>query len=187
MSSEPADQDFEAQVSRMAAPGRDLPDGMLLALDVGNKRIGVAASDPLRLLARSLTTVQRQNTGQAVEAIVALVREHQPVAVLIGLPRNMDGSLGAQARSVLLFARRVEAQIDIPVLLWDERLSTVQASEILHAQGVRAREQKGRLDAVAAAVILQEFIDSERAERGDFGLLPPDPGPDLDRPGVGTQ
>ncbi|MFN8498129.1 MAG: Holliday junction resolvase RuvX [Anaerolineae bacterium] len=174
MSGEPPGEDFEAQVARMAVEGRTLPDGPLLALDVGNKRIGVAASDPLRLLARSLTTIERQSTNQAVEEIVGLVRRHAPVALLVGLPRNMDGSLGAQARSVLLFARRLEARIEPPVLVWDERLSTVGASEILSAQGVRAREQKGRLDAVAAAVILQEFMDNERAEQGDFALLPPD-------------
>lgn len=160
----------------MAAQGRRLPDGPLLALDVGARRIGVAASDPLRLLARSLTTIERKSASQAVEEIVGLVRRHAPVAVLVGLPRNMDGSLGAQARSVLLFARRLQAGLDAPVLVWDERLSTVQASEILSAQGISAREQKGRLDAVAAAVILQEYMDNERADRGDFGLLPPDEG-----------
>lgn len=176
MSDELRGEGFEEQAGRMAAQGCALPDGALLALDVGNKRIGVAASDPLRLLARSLTTLERKSTSQAVEEIIGLVRRHAPVAVLIGLPRNMDGSLGAQARSVLLFTRRLQAQIGVPVLVWDERLSTVQASEILSAQGVRGHAQKGRLDAVAAAVILQEFMDHERAELGDFGLLPPDLG-----------
>ena len=124
----------------------------------------------LRIVDQLRTTIPAQ-----IRDAQRLLQEREVSLVVVGMPRNMDGSLGAQAKSVLLFARRLQEQIEAPVLVWDERLSTVQASEILHAQGVRAREQKGRLDAVAAAVILQEYIDTERAERGDFGLLPPDP------------
>ncbi len=153
----------------MAEPARSM------ALDVGERRIGVAVSDPLGLLARALTTVTRQNTAQAVAAIVALVDEWTPVTLVVGLPRNMDDTLGPQAERVQTFARALEAQLSIPLVFWDERLSTVNASEILQGQGVRAQDQKGRLDAVAAAVILQEYLDAQRAENGVVGLLPPDP------------
>ena len=152
----------------MAEPGRSM------ALDVGERRIGVAVSDPLGLLARALTTISRQNTAQAVAAIVALLEEWTPTTLVVGLPRNMDDTLGPQAERVQAFARALEPHLSIPLVFWDERLSTVSASEILQEQGVRAQDQKGRLDAVAAAVILQEYLDAQRAENGVVGLLPPD-------------
>ncbi|MCW5849722.1 MAG: Holliday junction resolvase RuvX [Anaerolineae bacterium] len=145
-----------------------------MALDVGERRIGVAISDPLGLLARGLTTITRQTTAQAVAAIVALVDEWAPTTVVVGLPRNMDDTLGPQAEWVQAFARALEPHLSIPLVFWDERLSTVSASEILQGQGVRAKNQKGRLDAVAAAVILQDYLDTQRAEAGVTGLLPAD-------------
>ena len=154
--------------------------GRCMALDVGERRIGVAVSDPLGLLARPLTTVIRQNTAHAVGAIVALVDEWTPTTVVVGLPRNMDDTLGPQAERVQAFARALEPHLSLPLVFWDERLSTVSASEILHRQGVRAQDQKGRVDAVAAAVILQEYLDAQHAETasttadGVVGLAPPD-------------
>jgi putative holliday junction resolvase len=153
-----------------------MSSGRVLALDVGNRRIGVAVSDPLGLLARGVATVRRQSTAQAVEEIVALVTHWEAVQVVVGLPINMDDTLGPQARRVIHFAEELEKRLTVPVEFWNEQLSTVAASDILRAQGVHARDQKSRIDAVAAAVILQEYLDARRADRGDFGLLPPDGG-----------
>lgn len=132
-----------------------------MALDVGDRRIGVAVSDPLGLLARGLTTIERKNTALAIEAIVALIAEWEPNVIVVGLPRNMDDSLGPQADKVLAFTRSLEKAIPLPIIMWDERLSTVSAAEILSQQGVRTQNQKQRIDAVAAAVILQEYLDSQ--------------------------
>lgn len=152
--------------------------GRLLALDVGERRIGVAISDELGLLARSLTTIRRTSTAQAIAAVVELAREWQASAIIVGLPRNMDGSLGPQAERVMAFARELGAVIQTPLIFADERLSSVSAEEILRRQGIEARDQKGRIDAVAAAVILQEYLDAQRATAPDYGLLPPDAAPD---------
>ena len=145
----------------------------VLALDVGERRIGVAVSDPTGLLARPLTTIQRQSNVQAVADILALVGEWTPTTVLIGLPRNMDGSLGPQADKVMAFGRKLEPSLGVPIVYWDERLSTVGAAEILHKQGVQAREQRSRVDAVAAAVFLQEYLNAQRGETEAPRLAPP--------------
>ncbi len=148
--------------------------GRILALDVGERRIGVAVSDEMGYLARSLITIERRSAAQALEALDALIHEWQPVAVVVGLPRNMDGSLGPQAERVVAFGRLLGERIAVPMVYWDERLSSVSAEDILRRQGVTSRDQKPRIDAVAAAVILQEYLDAQRRMRPDYGLLPPD-------------
>lgn len=152
--------------------------GRILALDVGGRRIGVAVSDEMGFLARGITTVKRSSTAQALDALEAVIQEWQPVAVLVGLPRNMDGSLGPQAERVMTFAKTLAQRITAPVIYWDERLSSVSAEDILRQQGVAGHEQKSRIDAVAAAVILQEYLDARRMAQPDYGLLPPDAPPD---------
>ncbi len=148
--------------------------GRVLALDVGEKRIGVAVSDPLGLLARALTTVERKSTGLALAALVALVQQEAADTVVVGLPRNMDGTLGPQAERVTRFAQALAARLTVPLVFWDERLSTVSASEILRHQGIKANEQKARIDSVAAAVILEEYLAHRRGEHDQPALLPAD-------------
>jgi len=138
----------------------------VIALDVGERRIGVAVSDPLGIVARTLGVVERVSDAQAIEEIVRLVREHEVGRVLVGHPRSLRGELGPQARQVETFAALLEEALDVPVELWDERLSTVTAERILSERGIRAREQKEHIDAVAAAVILQDYLDAQ-ALRGD--------------------
>jgi putative transcription antitermination factor YqgF len=145
--------------------------GRSMALDVGERRIGVALSDPLGLLARALTTVTRQTTAQAVAAIVALVEEWTPTKLVVGLPRNMDDTLGPQAERVQAFARALASHLSVPLVFWDERLSTVSASAILQGQGVRAQDQKGRLDAVAGSLPNLSYLGKQRGET--FALLQP--------------
>jgi putative Holliday junction resolvase len=133
----------------------------ILALDVGERRIGVAISDPLGVVARTLGVVERRSDAQAIQAIVELVREHDVERVLVGHPRTLRGETGPQAQRVEAFAALLESALQVPVELWDEWLSTVSAERILSERGISAREQKATIDAVAAAVILQDYLDAQ--------------------------
>jgi putative Holliday junction resolvase len=131
-------------------------------VDAGERRIGVAMSDPTRLLASPLTVLDRRNgLAPVLDALTVLARDEGVSHIVVGLPLNADGSEGAQARRAREFARTAERVVGVPTELWDERLSTRAAEDILRAQGrnlkrIRAR---GELDAVAAATILQDYLD----------------------------
>lgn len=143
----------------------------VLALDVGGRRIGVAVSDPLRILARSVGVVEYKSTAEGVAAVVDLVREWDVSTIVVGDPRSMDGTIGQQAREVEAFVAELEQALRVSVVLWDERLSTVSAARFLHEQGLDARAQRSRIDAAAAAVILQDYLNSrhiaEEAREGE--------------------
>jgi putative Holliday junction resolvase len=134
-----------------------------LALDVGERRIGVALSDETATLASGLETVVRTGGRRDVAAIAALVERHRPEAVLVGLPLNMDGTAGAQAEKVRTFVEELKARIEVPFLERDERLTTVEANEILRKSGVAWAQRAALLDKVSATVILQEFLDERKA------------------------
>jgi putative Holliday junction resolvase len=132
-----------------------------LALDVGEKRTGVAVGE---VLARPLTTLKRRSKAQDFAAIADLVRQHDVDVLVAGLPLNMDGSMGFQAQRVVRYVEQlqealVEMEIDVEVVFWDERLTTERAKEVTAATGRSSRDHKGRLDAVAAAAILQSYLD----------------------------
>jgi putative Holliday junction resolvase len=135
----------------------------VLGIDAGERRVGVALSDELRLLAAPLTVLQRRPRGLApvLDALAEIVQKENVRAMVIGLPLNADGSAGPQARRAREFARVAERVVGVPVCLWDERLSTREAEAIVRAQGrnVRRMRQRGELDAVAAAAILQDYLD----------------------------
>lgn len=154
-----------------------LPEqGKLLALDVGLARIGIAVCDPLRLAARPLALLERTSRRADFAYLARLVENEEAVAVVCGLPLNMDGSEGDQARTTRKWAERLAHALrtllgrPIPVILWDERLSTFTAQQIIAEQGLAVDE-----DAAAAAVILQDFLDAARrgAPIGEAILLPP--------------
>jgi len=130
-----------------------------LALDPGDRRIGVAISDTSGMLARPLSVFTRRSREQDQHHIQTLVAEHKVECLVIGLPLNMDGSEGHQAAWVRSYAGALEAALAIPVVFWDERLSTHEAIEIAHAQGRSAAKEW--IDAVAAAVILQSYLDAQ--------------------------
>jgi putative Holliday junction resolvase len=134
-----------------------------LALDVGERRIGVALSDETATLASGLDTLTRVGPRKDARAIAELVRRHEPAAVIVGLPLNMDGTAGAQAEKVRAFVKDLERHIAVPVLERDERLTTVEAHEILRKSGVAWGQRAALLDKVSAVVILQEFLDQRRA------------------------
>ncbi len=141
--------------------------GRLLCLDVGDRRIGVALSDESRMIASPHSVIERVGWGPDVRRIRAVFDESHADAVVVGLPLNMDGSEGFQAAKVRQFAQQVE-KAGMPVLFQDERLSTVTAEEALLEGGLSRQDRKTRVDMVAAAVILEEYL--RRAAAAEDGL-----------------
>lgn len=133
----------------------------VLALDVGEKRMGVALSDPLGVVARPLTILSRASFQADLEAVETLVVEHNVDCVLVGLPLTLQGERGPQAQQVLDYAERLAEGLKVPVILWDERYSTVEAEDLIRAEGRRRKKKSDQLDAVAAAVFLQTYLDSQ--------------------------
>lgn len=138
---------------------------IILALDVGEKRIGLAQSDESELLASPRGIIRRQSTAQALLAVASAVDEAGAGLVVVGLPVSFDGQLHAQARAIQAFAERLRKRLHVPVVYADETLSSRRAEDQLRAAGVRAERIRERLDAAAAAVILQEYLDQRRAAR----------------------
>ena len=134
----------------------------VLGLDMGARRIGVAVSDPMGWTAQGLPTLERRTEQGLIAEIRKLVTDFDVERVVLGLPRNMDGSIGSQARKVLTFATVLEAALGIPVETWDERLTTVAAHKSM-AEGHLSRAQRRQsVDRIAAQLILQGFLDSLR-------------------------
>ena len=137
----------------------------LMGLDLGERRIGVAISDPTRTLARPVTTVLRTSKEADVAAINALVDEYSVGRIIIGLPLSLDGSEGPQARSVRRYARFLSDSLALPIEFCDERYSTVEAGEIMRGKSKRSKKGTGaEIDAMAAAVILQTYLDTEAGQ-----------------------
>lgn len=134
----------------------------ILALDIGDRRIGVALSDPLGILASPLTTIERAtpDSESAIADILAIAEEREAAEILVGIPYLMSGRIGAQARVTLEFAAALADRAGIPVTRIDERLSSVQADRMLAQSGASSRREKGDIDAAAAAVILQAYLDA---------------------------
>lgn len=138
------------------------PMGALMGLDLGTKTIGVAVSDGLRSVASPLETVKRKKFTQDAERLRVLIKERDIQAVILGLPRNMDGSEGPRCQSTRAFARNLLPVIDLPIGFWDERLSTVAAERaLLEADTSRAKRAE-LIDNVAASYILQGALDRLR-------------------------
>ena len=129
----------------------------ILGLDVGEKRIGVALADGL--LAIPLTVIDRAGEEADLERVLALAEEHGVKRIVVGLPRSLDGSIGRQAERVLSFSSALSESTDVPVDTWDERLSTVSAERLLLDAGVKREKRRARRDAMAAAIILQSYLD----------------------------
>lgn len=141
-----------------------VPPGKIIALDVGDARIGVATCDPLRLTVRPLRTLLRRNRRTDFDALAKIYAEEEAVLVVCGLPYNMDGSEGPQARRIRNWAARFTRALrnilddEVPLVFCDERLSSFAADEWIAAEGLHPAGQ----DAVAAAVILRSYLDVQR-------------------------
>ncbi|MCO6452910.1 MAG: Holliday junction resolvase RuvX [Caldilineales bacterium] len=133
-----------------------------LALDIGDARIGIAVGNDQAWLARPLAIVVRRSKRQDFAEIARLADENQADAFLAGLPYNMDGSEGAQAKRVRNFVQAMQRQVDLPVLFWDERLSSFEADQIIAMSSSRKRKHN---DDIAAATILQSYLDHLRQQQ----------------------
>jgi putative Holliday junction resolvase len=141
--------------------------GRILAIDLGDRRIGLALSDPLGLAAQALPTAERRNKRQDLNFLEVLTRRHGVSRVLVGNPLNMDGSAGPQSAKARAFAEDLAQRLAsqrVAVELWDERLTSVAADQVLDAAGAPKIGRKGAVDQMAAAILLQDFLDTRRAE-----------------------
>ncbi len=132
-----------------------------MGLDIGDKRIGVALSDPDGILASPLTIIDCRDESLDIEAIINIVSQHQVKQIIVGLPRSMDGSIGKQAEKVKAFTQSLCQHTEVPVEFRDERLSTVSAKHLMRAVSTKKTRQKVRHDAIAAALILQGYLDEK--------------------------
>ena len=130
-----------------------------MGLDIGDRRIGVAISDSLKISANALTVIQRSDFKSETSILKKILTEHQVETIIAGLPKNMDGTIGDQAKSVQAYCDKLEEELDVPILLWDERLSSKTAEEVLISADVKRKNRKKMIDKVAAAVILQSYLD----------------------------
>ena len=131
----------------------------ILALDYGTKRIGVAVSDPTLTLARPLSFLAAEPFQQLVLNLRTLIKEYEISMVLVGMPRNMDGTYGPAAERTKVFAFHLRQALTVPIETRDERLTTVQAARQLHEAGHTARDQKTIIDSASAVVLLQSHLD----------------------------
>ncbi|GFN23232.1 Holliday junction resolvase RuvX [Thermanaeromonas sp. C210] len=138
----------------------------VMGLDVGEKTIGVAVSDPLGWTAQGVTTLKRgERLEEDLRALEALAKEYGVDQVVVGLPRNMNGSLGPQAEKVLAFIRAAREFLGLPVVPWDERLTTVEAERLLVEADLSRRRRKRIVDRLAAVLILQSYLDCHPSDR----------------------
>ena len=133
--------------------------GRVLGIDMGRKRIGLAISDPLGLIAQGLDTIENTTEDEVIRQIGRRVKEHEVARIVLGLPLNMDGSRGPQAAAVIDLSLRLQSAIGVPVETWDERRTSVEADRILREGGVRGERRKRLQDRLAAQIILQAFLD----------------------------
>jgi putative Holliday junction resolvase len=141
----------------------------VLAIDLGERRMGLAMSDPLRIAAQALPTVERRNRREDMNYLKSLARRHGISLIVIGNPVNMDGTAGTQSLAASEFASRLQRHLEagpaaaahIAVRLWDERLTSVQANRLLRESGVAPPERSQKVDQIAALLLLQNFLDAQ--------------------------
>jgi len=140
----------------------------ILGLDYGSRRIGVALCDELGITAQGIATIVRKNRAADLGAIADLVRRHGVERIVVGYPLRLDGSEGIQCEKINRFIRRLEGRLSLPVIRWDETLSTKEAEELLRERGLSPEKRREVVDRVAACLILQRYLDANpRGETRD--------------------
>ena len=132
----------------------------IMGLDVGSKTIGVAVSDDMGWTAQGVTTVIRKNMDKDLEELKKLMDQYNPLEIVVGLPKNMDGAIGKQAEEVLALVETMKKSLNIPIIAWDERLSTVAANRFLLEADLSRKKRKKVINKMAAVFILQGYLDS---------------------------
>ncbi len=130
-----------------------------MGLDVGDKWIGVAVSDPLLITSQALETIERKEISKDIGRIIEIIEEYNINKIIVGLPKNMDNSLGFQSEKVINFVDKLKEKIDIEVIYQDERLTTVEAERILIDADLTRKKRKKVIDQLAASYILQNYLD----------------------------
>jgi len=130
----------------------------IIAIDYGDARTGVAVSDLTGTMAGETLTIQEWNAERLAQRLAFFARERDADTLVLGLPRNMDGSEGPRAEKARLFAALLERESGLRVILWDERRSTIEAHEILHAAGKKEKKHRANVDAVAASLLLESYL-----------------------------
>lgn len=134
----------------------------ILGIDHGNRRIGLAISDPMKIIARPLKTITYLQQPDVFHSLQDIIQSKSVEEIIIGLPRGMDGRDTAQTKVVLNFAEKLKRQLHIPVKLIDERLSSVSAEKVLIQQNIKTGYNKEKIDETAAAIILQHYLETKR-------------------------
>lgn len=132
----------------------------ILAIDHGTRRIGIAVSDELKTIAQPLEFVPAEPFGAFVTRLREIIADKAVELILVGMPRNMDGTYGPAAEKVRQFVDALKEQVAVPIRTWDERLTTAQANRFLIEADVRRRDRKQKVDQTAAAILLQSYLDS---------------------------
>ncbi len=133
-----------------------------IGLDVGDRTIGVAISDPFLLTAQSLMTIKRKSKIEDIEIINDIIKEKDVTKIIVGLPKNMNNTVGPQAKKVKTFVKELRKHTDLEIVYVDERLTTVSATRVLIEQNVSRKKRKDVIDSVAATYILQTYLDMGR-------------------------
>lgn len=138
----------------------------IMGLDLGSKTVGVAISDPLLITAQGIEIIRRKEENklrQTLARIEALIVEYEVDRIVLGLPKNMNDTLGERAQLSLEFKEKLERRTGLPVVMWDERLTTVAADKAMMEAGIRRENRKDYVDMIAACLILQGYLDSREA------------------------
>ncbi|MFH1008067.1 MAG: Holliday junction resolvase RuvX [Candidatus Latescibacterota bacterium] len=133
----------------------------ILAIDFGSRRVGLALSDPLGITAQGLETLQIQSQEEAVERIAKITTQSEVCTLLVGLPKNMDGTASKQTEAAQAFAEALSTRTAIPVRFWDERLTSKAALRTMREMGVRTKGRKPDVDRIAATLMLQEYLSTQ--------------------------
>ena len=139
----------------------------IMGLDIGSRTIGVAIGDELGMTAQGLKTIRRGSFEEDLNELTQIIHQFQVIKIVVGLPKNMDGTLGKQAGIIFKWIRSIHQKLSLPIVTWDERLSTVGASKILLEADLSRKKRKGVIDKIAAVLILQGYLDQLRNRKDE--------------------